>query len=114
MTKKTPAHGQRSRPNMSKLNFSDGVHLDGGTFSGNGGTPSQGRVEDIFRAATICHYCSTRHIPIFEIPRILATVYAWRPFLINLLGFLIYPGFTKSAQRGPHRPRPVSVNVRGP
>ena len=53
-------------------------------------------------------------MPIFEIPRILASVFAWWPFL-DLLGFfLLYPGFTKSAQSRPHRPCPVLVNARGP
>ena len=89
------------------------MSIGGGTFSGKGGggTPSQGRIEEIFRAATIYHCGSSLYIPIFKIPRILASVFAWRPFFLDLLDFLVYPGFAKSAKRGPRRHRTVSVNV---
>ena len=79
-----------------------------------GGTPSQEGIEKIFNAATICHGGSTLHIPIYKIPRILATVFAWRHFFETFYTFLLYLGFTKLANSGPHRPRPVPVNVRGP
>ena len=35
-------------------------------FRARGGTPSQGRIEEIFRTATIYHCGSTLHIPIFK------------------------------------------------
>ena len=40
--------------------------IGGGTFSGKGGTPSQGWIEEIFKAATIYHCVSTLNIPIFK------------------------------------------------
>ena len=50
----------------------------------------------------------------FKIRRISATVFAWQPFFGDPLDLLLYPGFTKSAKSGPHHPRLVSINVRGP
>ena len=40
--------------------------IGGGTFSGKGSTPSQGRIEEIFRAATINRCGNTIHIRIFK------------------------------------------------
>ena len=78
---------------------------------GGSGPPSQGPMEEKFKAETIHHCRCALHIPIFETPRILATALAWRSYLETFFYYIL--ALPNQLRAGLISPTPVSVNVRG-
>ena len=97
-----------------KNNFLVRALIGSGTFRAGGrGLPKSGtnrenfqgssyiplRIHSTYTIKNSADFCHCMHLAVF---------------FLDPLGFLLYPGFTESAKSGPHRPRPVFINVRGP